>query len=427
MNKTKDRAEKIAVVVKFEDLAKGQARFYGFRENMLYNPFNGFKPDTDFQEYMGTSGGHAPKESVIDNYQALLAEAHNKFNELKNQFSQNNLSTIDIERYKTIIDEKNEIISEKVQAIELLEQQKNQLKNVRTNSPEIDMAKQLEKLLGQTMQGLNGLKEVYPQKHIIEIGEFKSEIEGALHEKFDLILSYVNANRPVYLHGPAGTGKSHIGQQIADVLGLEFYFSNAIQQSYDLTGFLDSNNRFQETEFYKAFVYGGVFMLDELDASVPEALITLNSALAQKHFNFPTGKQFAHKDFRVIASGNTLGNGGDEQFNARYSIDASSMDRFDFIGIYYSPAIEYSITNGNEELLAFMRDLRTTAERSEIQFLVTYRSMIGVATMEKNLPLDIVLESSLVRGVDREDLKMIIRNLSVSSDNKYLKALKKVA
>jgi cobaltochelatase CobS len=430
MNQAKERAEKIAVVVKTEDLSNGNARFYAFRENMLYSPYNGYKPDQDFQTYMGVSGGHKLPEQAIDNYNALLMDAHTRFNELKTELvgnSQNSGNSIDVEKYKAVINEKNDIISEKTETIERLTAQFNQVKNVSSNSPELNMTKQLEKLLGQTMDGLKGLKEVYPQKHIIKIADFETEIDGAVHEKFDKILAFIVAKRNVYLHGPAGTGKSHIGKQIAEALGLKFYFSNAIQQSYDLTGFLDSNNRFEETEFYKAFVYGGVFMLDELDASVPEALITLNSALAQKHFNFPTGKKHAHKDFRVIASGNTIGNGGDNQYNARYQIDKSSMDRFDFIDIYYSPAVENSITNGNEELLAFMRDLRKTAENSDIQLLVTYRALEGVSTMETVLDLEDVLESCLVKGMDKEDLRMLARNLSVSADNKYLKALKKLA
>jgi cobaltochelatase CobS len=434
MNQAKERAEKIAVVVKTEDLQNGNARFYAFRENMLYSPYNGYKPDTDFQTYMGVSGGHKLPDSAIDNYNALLMGAHTRFNELKEEFNQNSNSGNNQEVVKRLmaeIETKNAkqaeqlgIISEHEQTIARLSAQ---TRNVSSNSPELNMTRQLEKLLGQTMDGLKGLKDVYPQKHIIKIGDFETVIEGAVHEKFDKILRYLVAKRNVYLHGPSGTGKSHIGKQIAKAMGLKFYFTNAVQQAYDLTGFLDANNRYVETEFYKAFVYGGVFMLDELDASVPEALITLNSALAQKHFNFPTGKKEAHENFRVIASGNTIGNGGDNQFNARYQIDKATMDRFDFIKIYYSEAIENSITNGNQELLAFMRDLRKTAENSDIQLFVTYRSLEGIAVMEELEELDEVLDSVLVKGMDKEDLRMLARNLTVSADNKYFKAFKKLA
>lgn len=432
ISKNKERAEKIAVVVKIEDFKKGAPVFYGFRENMIYNPFNNFKPDNEFQAYMNQSGGHAPKKEVIDSYNALLADAHIKFNELRNEFNSNG-NSIELEKYITVIDEKNEIIAETVEQLSIKEShiksltnQLEQAKNVK-NSPEMNLTKQLENLVGQAMKGINQLKEVYPQKHIIETADFKTEIDGAVHEKFDDILAYILAKRNVYLHGPAGTGKSHIGKQIADALGQKFYFVNAVQTAYDLTGFNDANSHFEETQFYKAFVYGGVLMVDELDASVPEALITMNSALAQKSFNFPDGNHKAHKDFRVIASGNTIGNGGDNKYNARYQIDKASMDRFDFIEIYYSPAVEHSIVNGNEELLAFMRDLRKTAENTDIDMLVTYRALEGVATMETVLPLEKVLDSTVVKGMNKEDLKMLIKNLSVSSDNKYLKALKKLA
>lgn len=63
------------------------------------------------------------------------------------------------------------------------------------------------------------------------------------------------------------------------------------------------------SSMYKAFKYGGLFMLDEMDASIPEVLIILNAAIANRYFDFPApiGYVEAHPNFRVVSAGNTFG------------------------------------------------------------------------------------------------------------------------
>ena len=113
------------------------------------------------------------------------------------------------------------------------------------------------------------------------------DMQGVTHEKFETILKFVANNEPVFLAGPAGSGKNVICKQVAEALGLKFYFTNAVTQEYKLTGFTDANGNYQPTQFFKAFTEGGVFMLDEMDASIPEVLIILNAAIANGYFDFP--------------------------------------------------------------------------------------------------------------------------------------------
>ena len=79
--------------------------------------------------------------------------------------------------------------------------------------------------------------------------ETKREIH---HEQYETIKACLESNIPVYLAGPAGSGKNHTVEQIAKELGWDFYFSNSVQQEYKLTGFIDAGGKFHETEFYKA-------------------------------------------------------------------------------------------------------------------------------------------------------------------------------
>ena len=88
--------------------------------------------------------------------------------------------------------------------------------------------------------------------------------EPVKHKQFDKIVTVLRDGMSVYLYGAAGTGKNVLCQQIADELGLTFYFANSVQDRFDLLGYGDANGKFVETEFYKAFTEGGLFMLDEM-------------------------------------------------------------------------------------------------------------------------------------------------------------------
>lgn len=94
---------------------------------------------------------------------------------------------------------------------------------------------------------------VLPKKIEINNNTTKKEMTGLFHNKFEEILKIVNKGVPLMLTGPAGAGKNHTLEQVAQALSLEFYFTNAITQEYKLTGFIDAGGTYQETQFYKAF------------------------------------------------------------------------------------------------------------------------------------------------------------------------------
>lgn len=142
------------------------------------------------------------------------------------------------------------------------------------------------------------------------------------HSKFDTIKTCLQCGIPVYLAGPAGSGKNFTVEQIAKELGWDFYFSNSVQQEFKLTGFIDAAGDFHETEFYKACTSENesVFFLDEMDASIPEVLVLLNAAIANGYFEFPTGRVNLDK-VHFVAAGNTVGSGSDEMYTGRMVID----------------------------------------------------------------------------------------------------------
>ena len=255
------------------------------------------------------------------------------------------------------------------------------------------------------------------RKVILTVNETQVELGGVQHEKFDTVLKYVANNEPVMLVGPAGSGKNELCKQVAQALNLDFYFTNAVTQEYKITGFTDANGRYQETQFYKAFKNGGLFLLDEMDASIPEVLVILNAAISNGYFDFPAPIGFveAHPNFRVIAAGNTFGHGADYEYVGRNQLDGASLDRFGLEEIGYSKKIEDYCANGDTELADFCRDYRESARKAGLKIIVSYRAIKRLAKMTTLLDLREALSSALVKGLEKDDIRIICKGLKKSS------------
>jgi hypothetical protein len=261
------------------------------------------------------------------------------------------------------------------------------------------------------------IPEVAPAPVVIEEdGELR-------HEKYNQIKVCVKDNIPVYLVGPAGSGKNHTLEQIAEDLGLDFYFTNSVQQEFKLTGFIDAGGNYHETEFYKAFVNGGLFFLDEMDASIPEVLVLLNAAIANRYFEFPTGKVTAHKKFRVVSAGNTVGSGADEKYSGRLVLDQATLDRFAIIHFDYSMKIELHLAKGNSDLVLFIRQLREKADKLGIRTTFSYRCITMVTKLEGKLELNDIMFMAVLKGVDKDT----INTLKVSGETRYHQAMYNIA
>ena len=270
------------------------------------------------------------------------------------------------------------------------------------------------------------IKEEYgtiERKIVTVVDEKPAQMKGIQHDKFETVLKFVANDEPVFLTGPAGSGKNVLCKQVAEALGLKFYFTNAVTQEYKLTGFTDAMGNYQPTQFYKAFTEGGLFMLDEIDASIPEVLVILNAAIANRYFDFPApiGYVEAHPDFRVIAAGNTTGHGADFEYIGRNQLDAASLDRFAVVKVGYSEAIENSVACGDMELAQFCREFRNAAKNAGQQVVVSYRAIGRLAKMLQILSVEEALETCLVKGLEKDDVN-IIRN-GIMIDSKYKKAL----
>lgn len=258
--------------------------------------------------------------------------------------------------------------------------------------------------------------------------ETQPDVDGVIrHAKYNQIKTCIDNDIPVYLVGEAGTGKNYTLQEIAADLGMDFYFTNSVQQEYKITGFIDAGGVYHETEFYKAFTQGGLFFLDEIDASIPEVLVLLNAAIANRYFEFPNGRVDAHPDFRVVAAGNTVGSGANDLYTGRLVLDSATLDRFVIIEFDYDRNIELNISGGNEHLVNFIRGLRRYAKENGVRATFSYRCIITVTKLEKaGLDLNDIMSIAIFKGLDKDTIKTFRTDITKDGNSgKYFYALQK--
>ena len=261
--------------------------------------------------------------------------------------------------------------------------------------------------------------------HTIKVNDMTTKIEGLTHPKFERVLKYVANHHNVYLYGPAGSGKNVICEQVAKALGVPFYYQNTIITKFDVTGYKNAAGEFEETEFYKAWTQGGVFMLDEADNACAEALVTLNAALANGYYSFPgIGRVECSPNFYCVAAGNTNGQGATDEYCGRYKMDESSRDRFAFVDIDYNPEIEEGICNGHADVLDFVRELRGICKTQRISLICGYRAIKNL-TMFYEDDAAAIIDDFILKGAEKDTVREIARRLN--GDNKYCEAFRKLA
>lgn len=255
-----------------------------------------------------------------------------------------------------------------------------------------------------------------------------ANMTGCFCEKFEYLVNIVSAGKPLYMYGPAGSGKSFTAKQIAEALGLPYFETSQAMFSYDLKGYGDAGGNYVETPFYKAFTQGGLFFLDEVDASASEAMVVLNNAIANRRFDFPVvGMVNAHEKFRVVAAGNTRMTGATLAYSARQMQDSSFKNRFFFEVMGYDRRIELQLANNDQEIVEFAHDLRKAARDSQILQLCTYRQIQDLAMLDGCCADDAhLLRGSVLQEKEIDEIE-ILRDRLEHKNNRWAKAMKKVA
>ncbi len=252
-------------------------------------------------------------------------------------------------------------------------------------------------------------------------------VNGMTHKDSKKFCALVNAGKPLYMYGPAGCGKSFTAKQIAEALHLDYYETSQAMFAHELKGYGDAGGKYVETAFYKAFTKGGIFFLDEVDASAPEALVVLNNAIANGRFDFPViGNVEAHPKFRVISAGNTRMTGATLQYTARQMQDTSFKNRFFFAMTTYDRDIFLAIAGNDEEIVNFGADLRRAARETGISQLFSYRQGKDLATLVECCDGDdaYLLRGSVLQEKEVDDVINLYEHLS-NKTNRWACAMHK--
>ena len=224
-------------------------------------------------------------------------------------------------------------------------------------------------------------------RHEIVIGDEIVDLGDVhIHEAFDDILAILAQRENVYLIGPAGSGKPTIAEQCAKALALQFYCSGAVKFDHDIIGHIDAEGKYSQTNFYRAFKHGGLVLMDEMDASSSNALLTLNAALANDFASFPLGNDGEggmvkkHPDFVVIASANTFGHGASAQYVGRNPMDMATLDRFCNVTMGYDESLERAIA-GNDAWVDYVQAVRAAVEHHKMRYVVSPRASVKGAKL----------------------------------------------
>lgn len=228
------------------------------------------------------------------------------------------------------------------------------------------------------------------------------------HKEFTTLLAVAQARIPAMLVGPAGSGKSTAGRQVAEALGLSFVTESCSPQmsKWDLMGFMGANGNYVAGVIRNAFEFGGVVLLDEVDASNPAVLVSVNllaSVAVGETVTFPDGADVArHADFVLITGANTYGDGASDEYVGREQLDAATLDRFATITWDYDEDVE-KIASGNVEWAEYVIRVRAAAKAANVDLLVTPRASInGAALLAQGMPRRTVEALVIWKGLDAD-------------------------
>ncbi len=208
------------------------------------------------------------------------------------------------------------------------------------------------------------------------------------HRAFDDVLIAVMENSNPYLIGPSGCGKTYMIGQIAKILDLDFIDIGYINEEYDILGFQTANGGYSCPNFYRCYKHGKIAFLDELDNGNSRATVKLNSFLSNgdgASYSFPHGENVKrHANFRMVAAGNTAGNGADGNYNTREKIEESVQQRMMAIYVGYDNAVEREILAAYPNWFEFVCMFRNATDEwsngnySEAPGIITTRDVAKI-------------------------------------------------
>lgn len=247
---------------------------------------------------------------------------------------------------------------------------------------------------------------------------------GVQHKHFPELLAFCSATTVdeyhlnIWIHGPAGTGKSTACKNVHKaIFGDKYPFRTNGKMSYahELMGHMHGD-KYITTEFRKAYEHGGVYCADEIDGWLPDALIALNGALANGIAAFPDGMISRHKDFVFIGAANTVGLSGTIEYVSRFKQDAAFMDRNVMLDWPLDEALEASMST-NPTWLEIVRKVRSNVANYKIGgHLITPRAVVfGEALLRAGCTLERAMDAALRKGMTETQWRQATQGVQITA------------
>lgn len=180
-------------------------------------------------------------------------------------------------------------------------------------------------------------------------------VKGLMHQQAVQFATWINADVPLWVWGSAGSGKSTLFYQLADMLDYTDETARLVSvgpttTASTLIGFCTAGTGdYKEGLLYQPFKEGWLVGLDEPACGDPSILAQLNAMIANERYTFPNGETVKRHDrFRVVCFDNTKGTGATAGYTARARLDAATLDRFAIIEMEYDEALEFAICTGQQ-------------------------------------------------------------------------------
>lgn len=215
---------------------------------------------------------------------------------------------------------------------------------------------------------------------------------GMVHKNFaeflDLVIETQGMGIP-FMIGEPGSMKTSVLPLVARALSeteepLPYYVMSMNNQTSrsEMLGFMSGHGDYVDTPVYKVVKFGGVLLIDEIDASNANGITGMNVAATNAFVGFPNGETVVkHRQCYIIAAGNTTGSGAIPMYQARNQLDMATRTRF----IYQEWNTDWNLVGaivrgimGTDLWARKVKMLHDTLERRGIQFVVSSRvALVG--------------------------------------------------
>jgi dynein-related subfamily AAA family protein len=236
---------------------------------------------------------------------------------------------------------------------------------------------------------------------------------GQQHKQFPELLKACTARTSsgqrlnIMMVGPAGSGKTTAGENIAKVMKLPFYFNGSVDTEYKLLGFTDAHGKTVRRPFREAFSKPSVYLFDEIDGSHPNGVLPLNSALANGAVDFPDAIERRHKDCIILAAANTFGLGGTSDYVGRNKLDAAFIDRFVMLDWQIDEDLERA-TCSDEGWCEYVQTVRRRCKDKGMRVIISPRaSYYGAALLQAGLERNVVAAMTLRKGMSLDQWEAV--------------------